>query len=59
MKGFQGWTLGGAGVTFPAWGEALTTGWQGLVGVMGAVVLVLTIYNKILEAKQRRRDLAG
>lgn len=53
-----GWLYGGAGVTFPAWGNALTAGWQVAVALMGGIVLALTIYNKILELKQRRRDLA-
>lgn len=59
MKDLSAYTQGGVAVTFPAWGQLLTEGWQVFVGVLGAVVLCLTIYNKVLEAIQRRRDLKG
>lgn len=58
MKETAPWSIGGAAVTFPAWGEFLNNGWQVFVAVMGAVVLAMTIYSKYLEIKQRRRDLA-
>lgn len=57
LKDMSTWSLGVSSITFPAWGQILAEGWQLLIGFMGAVVLGLTIYNKILEAKQRRRDL--
>ena len=31
--------------------------WQFLIGALGAAVLAMTLWNKILENKQRRRDL--
>lgn len=58
MKDLNAWLQGGVGLSFPAWGQYLMTGWQVLIGLMGGVVLALTIYNKYLEVKQRRRDLA-
>lgn len=57
MKDISAYAQGGVAVTFPAWGQFLTSSWQVMVALMGAIVLGLTIYNKILEAKQRRRDL--
>ena len=58
MKGLSGWFYGGAGVSSPLWLHSLTVGWQVAVSLMGGIVLALTIYNKILELKQRRRNLA-
>ena len=49
--------VGGGGITSPFWSVWLTSGWQILIAVAGAVVLALTIYNKVLEIRQRRRDL--
>ncbi len=49
--------IGSTGLTFPLWGTWLSSGWNIALGVAGAIVLGLTIYNKILEIKQRRRDL--
>jgi hypothetical protein len=48
---------GSAALTFPAWGPYLSGGWNVLIATMGMVVLVLTIYNKSLEIKQRRKAI--
>jgi hypothetical protein len=48
---------GSAALTFPAWGPYLSGGWNVLIAMMGMVVLALTIYNKALEIKQRRKDI--
>ncbi len=40
-----------------AWLEWIPFLWQMLIAVLGAAVLVLTVYNRVLEATQRRRDL--
>jgi hypothetical protein len=48
---------GSAAVTFPAWSLLLGHGWDIVIAVLGVVVLVLTIYNKSLEIKQRRKAI--
>ena len=48
---------GSAAITFPAWGQFLAGGWNTFVAVMGAIILILTIWNKILEIKQRRKEM--
>ncbi|URC15530.1 hypothetical protein DB2_28 [Octadecabacter Antarctic DB virus 2] len=48
---------GSAGVTFFAWSPWLSDGWSVIMAVLGAAVLVLTLYNKLLEIKQRRRSI--
>ena len=50
--------VGGGGLSAPIWGAWLTSGWQVLIAVAGGALLILTIYNKVLEIRQRRRDLA-
>lgn len=41
----------------PFWAAWMTSWWQVMIAIAGAVVLGLTIYNKVLEIRQRRRDL--
>ena len=48
---------GSAAVTFPAWSLLLSHGWDIVIAVLGVVVLVMTIYNKSLEIKQRRKAI--
>jgi membrane protein implicated in regulation of membrane protease activity len=48
---------GSAGVTNWVWLPWLPLVWQIFVGALGAEVLAMTLWNKILENKQRRRDL--
>jgi hypothetical protein len=48
---------GSAALTFPAWAPFLSGGWDVLIAAMGMAVLALTIYNKTLEIKQRRKDI--
>ena len=48
---------GSAAVTFPAWSLLLANGWDIAIAVLGVAVLVLTIYNKTLEIKQRRKEI--
>jgi tetrahydromethanopterin S-methyltransferase subunit E len=48
---------GSAAVTFPAWAPFLSGGWDILIAAMGMIVLILTIYNKTLEIKQRRKEM--
>ena len=50
-------SVGGWGLTYPLWGSWLNSGWQVGIAILGAIVLVLTIWNKVLEIKQRRKDL--
>lgn len=48
---------GSAGLTNFVWLPWLPLAWQFLIGALGAAVLAMTLWNKILENKQRRRDL--
>lgn len=52
---------GGAAVTSPAWFEylmhILPVVWQTSVAVAGGTLIFVTLYTKILEMMQRRRDL--
>jgi tetrahydromethanopterin S-methyltransferase subunit E len=48
---------GSAAVTFPAWSLLLSHGWDVVIAVLGVIVLVMTIYNKSLEIKQRRKAI--
>jgi len=57
MKDLNPWLQGSVAITFPAWAELLQEGWQVFIAIMGAAVLALTIYSKVLEITQRRRDL--
>jgi hypothetical protein len=50
-------TGGTAAATYPFWSQLISDGFQAVIAIAGVVVLGLTIYNKILEMKQRRRDL--
>ena len=50
--------VGGTGLAYPLWAGWIT-GYQTLIAIGGAVVIALTIYNKVLEIRQRRRDLHG
>ena len=44
-------------MTFPAWSLLLAHGWDIVIAVLGVIVLVMTIYNKSLEIKQRRKAI--
>jgi len=57
MKDLVPLTQGGIAVTFPAWAPLLSSGWNVFIAIMGGTVLALTIYNKVLEIKQRRKAL--
>ena len=62
MKDTPAYLVGSAGLTSPWWApwlEQLSYVWQGLVFVLGAIIMCLTLWNKILELCQRRRDLKG
>jgi hypothetical protein len=48
---------GSAAVTFPAWSLLLAHGRDIVIAVLGVIVLVMTIYNKSLEIKQRRKAI--
>ena len=50
-------TVGTGGITYPLWATWLTTGWSIALAVGGAVLLCLTIRNKILENRKLQRDL--
>jgi hypothetical protein len=48
---------GSALVTFPAWSVLLSAGWSYTIAGLGAVLVVMTIYNKSLEIKLNRRNM--
>lgn len=48
---------GTAGISNPLWMDLLSSSWQIGIGGLGALVLILTAWNKILDIKQKRRDL--
>lgn len=50
-------TAGVSGASFPFWETWLTSGWSTLIGVGGAIVLALTIWNKCLAIRLKNRDL--
>lgn len=48
---------GAGGLSYPFWNAWLTSGWSTLIAILGAIVLALTIWNKILEVRLKNRDL--
>jgi len=46
------------GVTLPVWITWVPVAWQGIIAVLGAIVLVITLYNKILELRLKKRELS-
>jgi hypothetical protein len=49
---------GVTGVTLPVWITWVPVAWQGIIAVLGAIVLLLTLYNKILELRLKKRELS-
>lgn len=47
-----------AGLTMHIWLSWVPVVWQGAIAFLGGIVLVLTVYHKLLEIKQKKRDLA-
>jgi uncharacterized integral membrane protein len=50
-------STGSVALSYPAWAIHLSSQWSIIVAVLGAVVLLLTIWNKVLEIKMRRKSL--
>ena len=50
-------TAGGAGITLPIWLQYIDPFFQLLIAALGLFVLVLTVWNKWLEIKLKRRAL--
>ena len=48
---------GAAAVLNPVWLTWLPSVWQVGIALLGAAVLVATLWNKILDIKQKRREL--
>ncbi len=48
---------GSAGVSFPFWDMSLSSGWSILIGLAGGLVLLLTIWDKVLQIRLKNRDL--
>jgi len=48
---------GVSGVTLPLWIAWIPVAWQGIIAVLGALVLVLTLYNKTLELRIKQKEL--
>lgn len=49
---------GGAGLTNPIWFPWLPDAWQMFIAVLGALVLIATIYSKYLEIKIKKQTLS-
>jgi len=49
--------IGSVSVSSLVWWSWLSSGLQIIVAIGGAILIGLTIYNKVLEIQQRRRDL--
>jgi len=48
---------GGAGITAPFWLQFVDPFLQATVALLGLAVLVLTVWNKVLEIKMKRKAL--
>lgn len=48
---------GVTGVTLPLWISWVPVAWQGIIAVIGAMVLLVTLYNKILELRLKQKEL--
>jgi len=48
---------GGAGLSVPIWWQYIDPAFQALIAALGFFVLVLTVWNKWLEIKIKRRAL--
>jgi membrane protein implicated in regulation of membrane protease activity len=52
-------TAGGAAILNPVWMEWLGPMWQGIIAILGALVLAAALWNKVLEIKKNKKDLEG
>ncbi len=48
---------GAGGLSFPLWDTLIASGWSTLIGIAGGIVLLLTIWNKVLEIRLKNRAL--
>jgi hypothetical protein len=45
-------------ITFPAWSMLLTHGWTLFIAVLGAAVLITTLWKNILDVRIKRKQKA-
>jgi hypothetical protein len=45
-------------ITFPAWSLFLTHGWTFFIAVLGAAVLITTLWKNILDVRIKRKQKA-
>lgn len=48
---------GVTGVTLPLWIAWVPVAWQGIIAVLGGLMLLLTLYNKFLELRIKQKEL--
>jgi hypothetical protein len=53
------WLSGGAALTSQMWIDVIGTAWQGLIMFGGGLIIWLTVYNRILDARLKKRALRG
>jgi hypothetical protein len=50
--------IGSSALTFPVWSIFLTHGWTFFIAVLGAAVLITTLWKNILDVRIKRREKA-
>lgn len=57
MKVAVPFSVGTSALASPVWLSWINPAWQGLLAILGLIVLILTIWSKVLEIKQRKKAL--
>lgn len=50
--------VGSSALTFPIWSVFLTHGWTFFIAVLGALVLITTLWKNILDVRIKRKQKA-
>jgi hypothetical protein len=50
--------IGSSALTFPFWSLFLTHGWTFFIAVLGAAVLITTLWKNILDVRIKRKQKA-
>jgi hypothetical protein len=50
--------IGSSALTFPVWSLFLTHGWTFFIAVLGAAVLITTLWKNILDVRIKRKQRA-
>tara|TARA_R110000850_G_scaffold148162_1_gene270387 strand:- start:185 stop:391 length:207 start_codon:yes stop_codon:yes gene_type:complete len=48
--------IGSSALTFPVWSIFLTHGWTFFIAVLGAAVLITTLWKNILDVRIKRKE---